>query len=281
MVPRSQATRADRLSIRPFRLFAAFYLSAFVTLVIAGFRDDAIRTLGYLLLFAVLALATHLLTGRDSERPRFGRRFPLQLGLCVGVILVTGIAGARFGSEDDSQPGGVAALYGTGAWQFAIEVCVVFFGLRMLGLRRRDLGLGASAPDSGRVAYLWVATALAFLARDVAHGLLSPLEATRDVLHNVFRNGCSEEFLFRAALFSRLRLVLSDEWALVAQAAVFALWHYGADVRAAQGNLVVTVCFMITVQGVFGYALGFLALRTRSIAAGSAFHAIADATDII
>lgn len=273
--------RADRLSIRPFRLFAALYLGAFVTLVIAGFRDDALRTLGYVVLFAMLAFVTQLLARGAPERPQPARRAPLQLALCLAVILVTGVAGVFFGSEDDSQPRGLGEMYGTGAWQFLIEVCVVFVGLRLLGMRRRDLGLGAPARGSGRIAYLWIATALAFLARDVSHGLVTPFEAARDVLHNVFRNGFSEEFLFRAALFSRLRLVLSDEWALVGQAAVFALWHYGADIRAAQGNLLVAVCFMITVQGVFGYALGFLALRTRSIVIGSAFHAIADATDII
>jgi membrane protease YdiL (CAAX protease family) len=271
------------LSIRPFRLFAGLYLSAFVTLVIAGFRDDAIRTLGYLVLFAVLSSVTQLLYARDDApmQPQRGRRFPLQLALCFAVILATGLAGVRFGSEDDSQPNGIAAFYGTGAWQFAFEVCVVFFGLRSLGVRRRDLGLVTPPRGGARIAYLWIATALAFLARDVAHGIIAPLEAVGDVLHNVFRNGFSEEFLFRAALFSRLRLVLPDEWALLAQAAAFALWHYGADIRAAQGNIVVAVCFMITVQGVFGYALGFLALRTRSIAIGSAFHAVADATDII
>ena len=113
------------------------------------------------------------------------------------------------------------------------------------------------------------------------HGAIASDEACRQCVENVFRNGFSEEFLFRGVLLSRLRLVLSDQWALFAQALLFGVWHYGTDVRAANGNLIVTACFMITVQAVFGYALGFLALRTRSIAAGAAFHAIADATDII
>jgi membrane protease YdiL (CAAX protease family) len=246
-----------------------------------GYRDDAVRTLRYMLLFAALALATNALTKTDSSTPREGSRLWAQILLCMGAIVATGLVSAWFGSEDDPAYDALSRFYSSGCWQFAAEVIAVFLGLRFLGLKADDLGLRRWAPKALLVGLLWVATAIAFLTSDVLSGVISSGEAFHQVCQNVFRNGFSEEFLFRGALLSRLRVIVPDEWAILGQALIFGLWHYGADVRAAQGNIVVTLCFAVTVQGVFGYALGFLALRTRSLAIGSVFHAIADATDII
>jgi membrane protease YdiL (CAAX protease family) len=275
-----EATRSN-LSIWPFLLFVACYVAAFAILLRDGYAVDAFRTLRYVAMFAILVTCTCVFEKSERDVPKPGRRLWLQFVVCVGAIVATGAVSAWFGSEDDAPFAALVGLYGSGFWQFAIEVCAVYFALRALGLSGFDLGLRRTLRGAAPVWFLWIATASGFFTIDVLNGAVGAGPALTDIAQNIFRNGFSEEFLFRGVLLSRLRLVVANEWALLIQALVFGAWHYGADIRVAHGNLLVAVCFMITVQGVFGYALGFLALRTRSIAIGSAFHAIADATSIV
>ncbi len=261
--------------------FAALYLTAFTVLSARGYGGDALRTLEYSLMFVALAFVAKTRTEPEREAIRRGRNLVAQIATCAAAIAITGYFGALLGSEDDTAGIVFGLAYRSGAWQFAIEVCFVFLVFRFFGVGRDDLGIRRWARGANLTAFVWIATAIGFLAYDVVSGALSSAEALRDVVHNVFRNGFSEEFLFRGALLSRLRLVVSNQWAILCQALLFAAWHYGTDIRAANGDPLVAACFMVTVQGVFGYALGYLAVRTRSIAIGSAFHAIADATSII
>jgi len=83
-------------------------------------------------------------------------------------------------------------------------------------------------------------------------------------------------FLFRGALMSRLTRVVPTGWALFAQASLFGLWHYGAATYAAKGNVTVAFSTIVVHQTVFGYAMGFVALRTRSLLVASAFHTVYD-----
>jgi membrane protease YdiL (CAAX protease family) len=279
-----QAAKATRPfpTISPFRLFVGLYVAAFVLLVQQGHQADAFRTFRYSLMFLALAFVTTRLTSAEtSERPRIGNYAWIQFALIGAAIFFTGLVSSRLGSEDATHFDVVGSVYSVGCWQFFVEVCAVFMGLRLLGVARADLGLRKWGRGGTLVAIIWVATALGFLISDMIFRVIAPLEAFHQVALNVFRNGFSEEFLFRGVLLSRLRAVVNDDWALFTQAMLFGVWHYGADVRASEGNPLVTACFMITVQAVFGYSLGYLALRTRSIAIGAAFHAIADATDII
>jgi len=278
-----QAAKATRSfpTISPFRLFVGLYVAAFSLLVQQGHGADALRTFRYSLMFLALAFVTKKLTEQNVEHPRIGNYPWVQFAFIGAAIFFTGLVSSRLGSEDDTHFDVIGSVYSVGCWQFFVEVCAVFIGLRLLGLARTDLGLRKWVRGGTWIAAIWVATAVGFLAKDMIFGAIAPLEALHQVVLNVFRNGFSEEFLFRGVLFSRLRAFLSDDWALFTQALLFGVWHYGADVRASEGNALVTACFMITVQAVFGYALGYLALRTRSIAIGAAFHAIADATDII
>jgi membrane protease YdiL (CAAX protease family) len=96
------------------------------------------------------------------------------------------------------------------------------------------------------------------------------------LLRNVFQNGFSEEFLFRGAFLSRLAKVMSVTWALVVQALIFGFWHFGADMRGAQGNVFEAFAFM-SGQILFGFAMGFIAWRTRSLLVPSVVHVIYDA----
>ena len=274
-------TARSTFSISPFRLFVGLYFGAFTLLMVRGHQADALRTLKYSLMFLALAYVTTKVSDSPAEAPRPGRNLFLQLLLVASAIVFTGFVSVRLGSEDETLYNVVGSIYNSGCWQYAAEVCAVYFGLRILGLSGADLGLRRWATGGTWIAVIWLVTALGFLSSDVIFGVVGPLDAAQQVITNVFRNGFSEEFLFRAALLSRLRLILSDDWALFAQALTFGIWHYGADVRSANGDTLVTACFMITVQAVFGYALGFLMLRTRSLAIGAGFHAIADATSII
>ena len=82
---------------------------------------------------------------------------------------------------------------------------------------------------------------------------------------NLLQNGFSEEFLWRGAIFGRLRTLFADHWALLIQAFAFGAWHYGADMGATRQNLIAAIGEMIAVQAVFGFAIGFLYLRTRNL----------------
>ena len=131
-------------------------------LVYEGREADAIRTLGYSVMFAALAFATKLLCKTDPDRPREGRNLPLQFATIGAAMIVTALVSVHFGSEDDRPSDAMQAIYSTGCWQFFVEVCAVFVILRLLKLRGVDLGLRAWATGAVWVAIIWITTAVGF-----------------------------------------------------------------------------------------------------------------------
>jgi membrane protease YdiL (CAAX protease family) len=161
--------------------------------------------------------------------------------------------------------------------QFALYVVVPALALATFGVRARDVWVrlgkrGWIAAGATWVAPFAIALAVGLAQHPASLGRLAWRSTT-----NVFQNGFSEEFLFRGVLLTRLRFVMRDGWALFAQAILFGAWHYGADMREAHGDLIYAIALMITAQASFGYALGFLALRSRSPLFPSITHALADA----
>jgi membrane protease YdiL (CAAX protease family) len=149
--------------------------------------------------------------------------------------------------------------------------------LILLKVTVRKLGLGSFRRGALAAAGLWlIAPAVTFVVL-ILTGRLRILFLIRVLLSNLLQAGFCEEFLYRGALLNRLRAVLSGGWALVMQALVFGAWHYGLNVTAYHGNILDAAAEMIVNQALFGYAMGFLAMRAGNIAVPVAFHSMWDA----
>jgi len=267
--------------VAPLALFALIYIWAEVVRQrVGGIGDERIAAA----LYVVLSIATWFFT-RDREgravetRDVKPRSLGAQLTGVAFVVLVTGFIGAAFNGvvHDVSLPVILMRLGAFGIPQFALYVGIPSLVLAAFGVRGR--GLWVRLGERGWIAagVTWIAPSAIALGLDIAQHEVSLGDVAGRIATNVFQNGFSEEFLFRGALLTRLRFVMRDEWALFAQAIVFGAWHYGADMKEAHGDLVYAMTIMITVQASFGYAIGFLALRSRSLLFPSIAHALADA----
>ena len=143
-------------------------------------------------------------------------------------------------------------------------------GLLALGVRPREVGL-ARGYRVWRVAALWSAIPLAFVAMELATGrsLLGLLGRT---VETTMRSGPFEEFLFRGALFTRLSRALGDGWGITLSSVLFGLLHVGAN--AVRGDLVNAVAASVLLQGAGSLGLAVVLLRTRNLLAGSITHVL-------
>ncbi len=287
------ANRRERLGIGAFLFFVGLYIAAFLLLVATGNAQIATASLRYGITFATLSALTYLLTIPATQgyppgpQPSALQR-PLTFGMFAGVavcLFAAAVTGALQTHFDAAALGptfnSAQSLFHFGVTAFFFDAVFVFVALRLLGVPARTMGLARPSRGSGRVALFWIGLALLFVGAETVTGHQRITGIIRLIVRNVFQNGFSEEFLFRGALLSRLRAFFRIEWALLGQALLFGLWHFGTDMRAAGGNPLIALAYAITVQSVFGYALGFLVVRTRSIAISATFHALADATSII
>ena len=147
-------------------------------------------------------------------------------------------------------------------------------GLAVLlcGASLPEIGFAKAAPKWFRIAGLWlllpaVGWIIALVTVRATIGIL-----LYQLLRNFLSNGFSEEFLFRGLLFTRLRALMRTEWAMLAQAAIFGLWHFGYDYSDSNRNLLYTVADMISSQVVVGYAMAWLMLKTRNLALPALVH---------
>jgi membrane protease YdiL (CAAX protease family) len=269
--------------VAPLALFALLYVGAeVVRLRIAGIGDAEQSIAAGV--YVALSLATWFFTrskaGPVAEtRETKPRSLGAQFAIVAVVVLFTGFIGAAFNGvvRGVSLPALFMRLGSFGIPQFALYVGIPALALSAFGVHGR--GVWVRLGDRGWIAAgaTWVAPFAIALAIGVAQHPASLGRLTWRIATNVFQNGFSEEFLFRGVLLTRLRFVMRDGWALFAQAIVFGMWHYGADMREAHGDLIYAIALMITSQASFGYAIGFLALRSRSLLFPSIAHALADA----
>jgi len=92
---------------------------------------------------------------------------------------------------------------------------------------------------------------------------------------HLLQNGFGEEFLYRGALQTRLRALLSPSWAIVIQALLFGIWHFGANVgsKGITGTTAV-IAFSVLVQATAGLVFGIIFQRTRNLLACSVIHVV-------
>ena len=92
---------------------------------------------------------------------------------------------------------------------------------------------------------------------------------------HLLQNGFGEEFLFRGALQTRLRALLSPSWAIVIQALLFGIWHFGANFGHNGINSInAVIAFSVVLQGTAGLAFGIIFQRTRNLLACTVFHVV-------
>lgn len=259
----------------------------------AGMGGDALPSaisgVVYLLLCAITARVSAKAVPEHSLR---GMLLGLQLFVLASVAVFTAVDGLYFHHLSGGIPLWTTlhfALYqsaghlfndrafGLGLANATLYVLVPLIVLVLLRVPLASLGFGRFQPKAAIIAAIWLTpVVIAEVWGAVASGSAVPVVLHR-ILTDVLQNGASEEFLFRGAILSRLRLVMRDDLAVLAQAVVFGLWHVGADLSGFKGNAGLALAEAIAVQTTFGLAMGYLTLRTGNIAIGSLFHALIDA----
>lgn len=151
-----------------------------------------------------------------------------------------------------------------------------FVLLWLMGVKSADLGL-QQGQYTWRVCALWLVIPVLAWGFLLATGQLPAQTLVRRLISNSFQNGFFEEFLFRGALYSRLRFVLAPAWALVGQALVFGLWHLNANLSMFDGDWWGALAWCVVSQAMLGLLLGVLFQRTRSLIAPSVAHVIMNA----
>jgi membrane protease YdiL (CAAX protease family) len=144
--------------------------------------------------------------------------------------------------------------------------------LALFGARARQLGLTRSVRGTTLATLACLLVPLGMLAWALAHGRLGPAALFWLLVHNFLSNGFSEEFVVRGVIFSHLRALLTDRWALVAQAFLFALPHIGDTIPEEHFNGLLVVANIVGLNAPIGLALGFIALRSRSLVMPTIVH---------
>ena len=146
--------------------------------------------------------------------------------------------------------------------------------LLLLGARFSQLGFRRGHRTLFVLA-LWCVVPVGVWIYLLAFGRLSCRVLIRRFLMHMLQNGFGEEFLFRGALLTRLRALLSPSWAIVIQALLFGIWHFGANYgyKGITGTTTV-IAFSVVVQATAGLVFGIIFQRTRNLLACSVIHVV-------
>ncbi len=146
--------------------------------------------------------------------------------------------------------------------------------LLLLGARFSQLGF-CRGHRTLFVLALWCFAPVGLWMYLLAFGRLSCRVLIRRFLMHLLQNGFGEEFLYRGALQTRLRALLSPSWAIVIQALLFGIWHFGANVGSKGiADTTAVIAFSVVVQGAAGLVFGIIFQRTRNLLACSVIHVV-------
>lgn len=146
--------------------------------------------------------------------------------------------------------------------------------LLVLGGRFSELGFRRGHRTFSVLA-LWCFIPIGSWIFQLAFGYLSFSVLIRRLLSSLLQNGFGEEFLFRGALQTRLRALLSPLWAIIIQALLFGIWHFGANYRyIASNGTAAVIAFSVIRQATVGLAFGIIFQRTRNLLACSVIHVV-------
>lgn len=277
------------IAARATWVFAAAWLLSALVLVVSGYGFpvfSAVMAILYLL-FCLLTVAitepNPPVRAVASERPRLW----LQLGIIAVFIVLTALGGLAFHGvlpDDFSVPLWsplVKALEDIGGNWFGNDnylanpvkyFVLPLIALLLAGARFRGLGF-ARGHRVGRVLLLWGAPLLAYFVYALVSGQTTLTRLASRLVSNFMQNGFFEEFLFRGALQTRLRLFTGAGWALVLQALLFGVWHLGLGfTNTGHAGLLPATASTIVNQAVIGLAFGVLFERTRNLLMPSIVH---------
>lgn len=144
--------------------------------------------------------------------------------------------------------------------------------LILLGADRRQLGLTLPVRGTGCATIACLALPIVMSAFAIWQGGISFAGLFWLLVHNLFSNGFSEEFLARGMFLSQLRAYVTREWALVGQAILFSLPHLGGTIPEEHGRVVLILANVIALNGPIAISLGIMALRSRSLVLPSLVH---------
>lgn len=145
--------------------------------------------------------------------------------------------------------------------------------LLLLGARFSELGF-RRGHRTWFILALWCFIPIGSWIFQLSFGYLSLSVLTRRWLSHLLMNGFGEEFLFRGALQTRLKTLLNSSWAIVIQALLFGIWHFGANYNSMSINGAIAVTAFCAVRTVFGLAFGIIFQRTQNLLACSVIHVI-------
>lgn len=263
-------------------------------LALSGFPQQALFGLFDLLGLGVLGYITFRLTSDPPAspppaNPRARRLLYAQLVLIGLLIVLTGYRGAVFHELLHGNPRlPIFSLLDEGLLRLGSDwmgngyfltnpvlyFVVPFFGLLLLGARPLELGFGPGH-RVWLVTFLWSVLPLMVIVLSVILGQVTVSLAVQRIVSNSLQNGFFEEFLFRGALQTRLRRLVTPGWAVVVQALIFGLWHLGLGHSATgDGALLPAVLSIITIQSVLGLGFGLIFERTRNLIAPSIVHVL-------
>ena len=275
----------------PGLVFAAAWALSAGVLVASGQGFPAAQAAigaAYLFLAGITVWVTRAAPNAGPESVR-GRTW-VQVGVIAAFIVLTAWNGLVFHEVPGAGPvpvwsdltewlGSVGdGLFGNGNY-LANPVTYLVLPLvllLLLGARPPDLGFGRGH-RVGRVLLLWMAIPVGVLVFAIATGQLTIGRVVDRLVSNFMQNGLWEEFLFRGALQTRLRKLLTPGWAIVIQALVFGAWHLGLGYTNTDGaGLPPALASTIVLQATIGLAFGIVFERTRNLIAPTAAHVLAN-----
>ena len=147
--------------------------------------------------------------------------------------------------------------------------------LLVLGARFSELGFRRGHRTLS-VLTLWCFIPVVVWVYLLAFGRLSCRVLIHRWLSHLLINGFGEEFLFRGALQTRLKALLNPSWAIVIQALLWGIWHFGKNFNHLKyvdiNDTIAVISFCIVGSVTSGLALGIIFQRTQNLVACSIIH---------
>lgn len=278
-----------RLRPTPYWLFILIWLASVAVIAISSTISAA--GLLYNLGLGVFAIITIAITQTDTPTPADSAQRPLiyaQIAFILLIIVITGLGGMAFHnmiddvyipiwSDINRAIGSISFdLLGSDTflsnpWRYFV---VPFIVLLLMRARPAELGFGRGH-RVWRVVALWCIIPLAAILFAGVAGMVSFERVGRLFFSNALNNGFFEEFLFRGALQTRLRRLMSPAWAIAITGLIFGVWHLGLGyANYGSVGLPATIASTIVYQGFMGVAFGIIFERTRNLIAPSIVHVV-------
>ncbi len=266
-------------------VFAAIYVLAAITLIATGNAPSLAVEVGLAIVLAILALVTVALTASEPRSAPATNDAPLkawqlwaQLGVLAVIVLFTLYAGMVFNDAAPRIPvlfDAVQGIYRLSTLVLNPILYVVVPGifLLLLGAGLRSLGL-ARGWHAWAVSGVWSILPAIAIGAALIMGRLTALQLLGALVGNTLQNGPMEEFLWRGAVLTRLRLLLGAPWSIVASSLLFGVWHIGANLSAFSGQLAPALAFCFVSQATIGLAFALVFIRTRNLLAPSVAHVL-------